>query len=317
MSQQLHVITPKDERKVVNSILHSLAKYMLDSNIETKFLTEVKLQKIVFKTVEELELPVTRSWYLRGCMVHPGGTLSGSVQKKTVERLVKNPEDLEVNTDIYACFDNIRIKDRIFFKKGDDFLRELYRSMEPEKFRKEYVPNNELILSLDKMGKGAYNEVNTVISENISKLYLGLQGDELFNRVSDKFYNFLDFMENTCIEVEGAVEDGAEIMPDDLEFFKRLGNVYYSNVWMEPASIISIETVQGLSAERVIMQRRGYLLLASRKIEEPLNELKQKAEGLHLSLSEANIEKAYLKSCEKIGIDAGKNLTEMWKIYAK
>lgn len=317
MSQQLHVTTPKDERTAVNSILHSLAKYMLDSNIETKYLTEVKLQKIVFKTVEELELPITRSWYLGGCMVHPGGTLSGSVKKKTIEKFVKNPESLEVNTDIYACFDNIQIKNRIFFKRGDDFLRELYHSMEPEKFRKEYVPNNELILSLDKMGKGVYNEVNTMISENISKLYLGLQGDELFNRVSGNFYNFLDFMENTCIEVEGAVEDGAEIMPDDLEFFKRLSNIYYSSVWIEPASIISIETVQGLSAEKVIKKRRGYLLLASRKIEEPLNELKQKAEGLHLSLSEANIEKAYLKSCEKIGIDAGKNLTEMWKIYAK
>ncbi|MFH1323139.1 MAG: hypothetical protein ABIH80_04835 [Methanobacteriota archaeon] len=316
MKQQLHVATSADERRVVNSILQSLAKYMLDSNIDVKYLSEMKLQKIVFKTVEELELPVTRSWYIRGCMVHPGGTLTGSVKKKTIERLVRNPEDLSVDPDIYSCFDSIQVN-RIFYTKRNDFLRDLYRHMEPERFRNEYVPNNELILSLEEMSKGIYDGVNTVISENISKLYLGLQGDDLFKKVSDKFYDFLDFMENVCIEVEGSFEDGAEITPADLEFFKNLSYVYYSNVWIEPASIISIETAQGPNAKRVIEQRQGYLPLAAQKIEEPLKELKHKADALNLSLSEVNVEKAYNRSRERIGTAAGKNLAEMLKIYAK
>jgi len=250
-------------------------------------------------------------------MVHPGGTLSGSVKRKTIEKFVKNPDSLIVDQDIYSCFDSIQVKNRIFFTKRNDFLRELYRYMEPERFRNEYVPNNEIILSLEEMSKGDFNGVNTVISENISKLYLGLQRDELFVGLSDNFYDFLDFLENVCIETEGDVEDGAEVTPEDLEFFKRLSSVYYNNVWMEPASIISIETAQGPNAERVIEQRKGYLPLASRKIEGPLNELKWKAEELNLSLSEVNVEKAFTKSRERIGIDAGKNLTEMWKIYAK
>jgi len=317
MKQQLHVTTSADEKRVVNNILQSLAKYMLDSNIDVKYLSEMKLQKIVFKTVEELDLPVTRSWYLRGCMVHPGGTLSGSVKRKTIEKLVKNPDSLIVDQDIYSCFDSIQVKDRIFFTKRNDFLRDLYRYMEPERFRNEYIPNNEIILSLEEMSKGDFNGVNTVISENISKLYIGLQRDELFAGLSDNFYDFLDFLENVCIETEGNVEDGAEVTPEYLEFFKRLSSVYYNNVWMEPASIISIETAKGPNAERVIKQRKGYLPLASQKIEVPLNELKCKADELNLSLSEVNVEKAFTKSREQIGIDAGKNLTEMWKIYAK
>lgn len=317
MKQQLHVTTSADEKRVVNNILQSLAKYMLDSNIDVKYLSEMKLQKIVFKTVEELDLPVTRSWYLRGCMVHPGGTLSGSVKRKTIEKLVKNPDSLIVDQDIYSCFDSIQVKNRIFFTKRNDFLRDLYRYMEPERFRNEYVPNNEIILSLEGMSKGDFNGVNTVISENISKLYLGLQCDELFVGLSDNFYAFLDFLENVSIETEGNVEDGAEVTTENLEFFKRLSSVYYNNVWMEPASIISIETAQGPNAERVIEQRRGYLPLASQKIEYPLNELKCKADELKLSLSEVNVEKAFMKSREQIGIDAGKNLTEMLKIYAK
>lgn len=317
MERRLHVTKPEDERRVVDIILHTLAKYMIDSNIQAKFLTEVKLQKIVFKTVEELELPVTRSWYLRGCMVHPGGTLTGSIKKRTIERLVQSPEELLVNQDVYACFDNIQIKNRIFFKKGNDFLRELYRSMEPSRFRNEYIPNNELILSLDEIKKCNFNGINQVISENVSKLILGLQGDELFNNVSKNFYDFLYFMEDTCIEVEGSVEDGAEITPSNVEFFKRLSDTYYKTVWMEPASIISIETAVGVSADRVIEQRRGYLPIAAHKIKEPLNELNQLAEKLNLSLSDVNVEKAYMKSCGKIGIDAGKDITEMWQVYAK
>lgn len=316
VKQQLHVTTPEDERRVVAAILQALAKYMLDSNIETKYLSEMKLQKIVFKTVEELELPVTQSWYIRGCMVHPGGTLSGSVKKKTIEKLVKNPSSLIVDQDIYSCFDSIQIN-KIFFTKRNNFLRELYRSMAPERFRNEYIPNNELILSLEEISNGVFDGINAVISENISKLYLGLQGDELFNGVSESFYDFIDFTEDVCIEVEGAVEDGAEVTQDYLEFFKHLSDTYYNTVWMEPASIISIQTAEGLSADRVIEQRRGYLPLAAQKIEEPLNELKQKAEELNLSLSDANIEKVYTKSCERIGVDAGRKLTEMWKIYAK
>lgn len=316
LTQQLHVTTPSDEKKVVNAILHALVKYILDSKIDTKFLSEMKLQKIVFKTVEELELPVTRSWYIRGCMVHPGGTLGSNNFKGKIEKLVKNPDKLIIEPDIYSCFDSIQINN-IFFTKRNTFLRELYSNMEPARFRNEYVPNNELILALEEMSKGIFNGHNEIISENISKLYLGLQGDDLFNNVSKEFYDFLDFMENVSIEVEGSVEDGAEVTPNDLNFFNSLSDAYYSTVWMEPASIISMETVAGLSADKVIKQRQGYLHLAARKIEEPLTKLKQKVDELNLSTSENNIEKVYLKSCERIGVNAGKNLTEMWKIYAK
>lgn len=316
LTQQLHVTTPSDEKKVVNAILHALVKYMLDSKIDTKFLSEMKLQKIVFKTVEELELPVTRSWYIRGCMVHPGGTLGSNNFKGKIEKLVKNPDKLIIEPDIYSCFDSIQINN-IFFTKRNTFLRELYSNMEPARFRNEYVPNNELILALEEISKGIFDGHNETISENISKLYLGLQGDELFNNVSSEFYDFMEFMENVCIEVEGAVEDGADVTSDDLNFFKNLSDAYYNTVWMEPASIISMETVAGLSADKVIKQRQGYLPLAARKIEEPLTKLKQKVDELNLSTSENNIEKVYLKSCERIGVNAGKNLTEMWKIYAK
>jgi hypothetical protein len=316
LEQQLHVTTPEDERRVVDAILQALAKYILDFDIDITYLRETKLQKIVFKTVEELDVPVTRSWYIRGCMVHPGGTVSGSVKlKDKIEKFVKNPGNLTINPDIYACFDGIQIN-KIVFTNRKKFLRDLYTTMEPARFRKEYIPNNELILSLEDLGNGVH-DVSTTISENISKLYLGMQGDELFNGVSKKFYNFLDFTENTCIEAEGIVEDGAQFTSEHLAFFTDLSNVYYYNVWKEPASIISIKTAKGPCADKVVKQRQGYLPLVAREIEEHLNGLKQKAEKLNLSLSEGNIEKAYSKSCSRIGDSASKHLTEMWKIYAK
>lgn len=316
MEQQLHVTKPEDEKRVVNYILQALTKYMLESNIDVKYLSEMKLQKIVFKTVEELELPVTRSWYIRGCMVHPGGTLTGSVKKSTIEKFTKNPEHLIVNPDIYACFDSIKI-DKIFHTERNEFLRSLYRSMKPDRFRNEYIPNNELILSLEGLTKGLYSNVSETVSENVSKLYLGLQGDDIFKNVSDNFYRFLDFMEDVCMETEGVVECGAEISKSDLDFFKQLNKAYHNIVWSEPASIISTETAEGISANRVIEQRLKYLPLAERRIEESLNELEKTSKKLNFSLSELNINKAYIKSCEMIGEGMGKNLTQMWQIYAK
>ena len=57
-------------------------------------------------------------------MVHPDGTLSGSVRKNTLEKLVQNPNKLVVNSDIYSCFDDIRVKN-IFFTQRKLFLRQL------------------------------------------------------------------------------------------------------------------------------------------------------------------------------------------------
>lgn len=312
----MYVSNSEDEKKAVDLILCTLVKYMLDCNINVDFLSEMKLQKIVFKTVEELDLPITRSWYIRGCMVHPGGTLSGKIRKENLEKLVINPEKLTINTDIYSCFDSIQI-DKIFFTKRNKFLRELYNSMEPIRFRKEYIPNNELILSLEALSGGVYDEDSTAISENISKLYLGMQGDKLFDRVSNKFYEFLNFVEDVSIEVEGIVDDGGEISRGGLNFFKSLNDKYFNKVWIEPASIISIETVKGLSADKVINQRKKYLPFAAKKIEESLDELKLNCKRLNLSLSEKNLDKAYEKSCNSIGKPAGKLISDMWKIYAK
>lgn len=124
-------------------------------------------------------------------------------------------------------------------------------------------------------------------------------------------------MEDVTVEVEGIVEDGAEVTQNGLDLFKRISNSYYNNVWIEPASIISIETVEGLSANKVIKQRKKYLPLAAGKIETSLEELKQKSKELNLSLSENNFEKSYKRSYEYIGEPAVKCLTEMLKIYAK
>jgi len=312
----LLITKPEDEKQAVKEILESLAKFILNSDIDVKFLSEMKLQKIVFKTVEELELPITRSWYIRGCMVHPGGTLSGSVRKNTLEKLVQNPKKLVVNSDIYSCFEDIKVE-KIFFTKRNLFLRQLYSSMEPARFRNEYIPNNEIILTSEEMSRGIFDNISSVISENISKLYLGMQEDELFDGISNKFYDFLNFIEETSIETEGLVEEGAEITQNDIAFFKRLSNAYHNTVWMEPASIISIETVKGLSAEKVIKQRERYLPLAAGNINKWLKELKNMSKKLNLTLSENNIEKAYMKSYERVGENSGKHLTEMWKIYAK
>ena len=314
--KQLLITKPEDEKQVVKEILQSLAKFILDSDFDVKFLSEMKLQKIVFKTVEELELPITRSWYIRGCMVHPGGTLSGSVRKNTLEKFVQNPKNLVFNSDIYSCFDDIKVE-KIFFTERNLFLRQLYSSMEPARFRNEYIPNNEIILTSEKMSRGIFDNISSTISENISKLYLGMQEDELFDGISNKFYDFLNFIEETSIETEGLVEDGAEITQNGLNFFKRLSNAYHNTVWMEPASIISIETVKGLSAEKVIKQREGYLPLSAGNINKSLKELKKISKKLNLTLSENNIEKAYMRSYEHVGEKSGKNLVEMWKIYAE
>lgn len=307
--------SPEDEKKVTNEILQTLAHYMTDCDININYLTEIKLQKIVYRTIEELELPITRSWYLRGCMVHPGGRLSGFITKDKVKKSMEYRHFI-FDEDIYACFDNIQVVNRIFKVKGDKFLKDLYDSMKPERYRVEYIPNNEILLSLKRTSVETF-DISETISNNISRLTLGLYGDDIFDSIPNSFYEFLELMENTFIEIETIVEEGAEISSECLKFIKLIDNNYYNVIWKLPATIISIDTVEGLSAETLIKSHKNYIPYGIEEIERTFENLNEKSQELNLTLNEKNIEKAYNTSLEKIGVDSAKNIIEMFKIYAK
>lgn len=309
-----HINTPEGEKKVTMDILQALAKYMVDNNVGSKYLTETKLQKIIYKTVEELELPITRCWYMRGCMVNPGGRISRFVNIDKVAYLMEF-RHFYWDEDIYTCFDNIQIIDKILKVKQDNFLRDLYENMQPEKFKMEYIPNNEIIISLQGMIKGIYN--SDTISNCISELSLGLYGDDIFNSIPNSFFEYLELAENTSMEIEEKAEEGYEFSLNQLEFIKSIEYNYFNTIWKLPATIISINTAEGLSAETLKRNQNNYISYGIEKIDNIFEELNEKCQELDLAIDEKSIEKAYKKSIEKIGKDPAKKINEMWKIYAR
>lgn len=312
---QIYVNSPEDEKKVTTSILQALAKYMSDNGVKSKYLTETKLQKIVYKTIEELELPITRSWYIRGCMVHPGGKISGYVNVDKVAYLMKY-RPFYWDEDIYACFDSIQVINRILKVKQDNFLRNLYKNMQPEKFRMEYIPNNEIMLSMQRMIKGTY-DVSNDISNSISELSLGLYEDDIFNSIPNSFYEYLELIENISLVLEAMVEEGSEISSNQSKFIKSIESNYFSTIWKLPATIISINTAEGLSAETLIKNQNNYIPYGIEEIDRIFEESNEKSQELDIVIDEKSIETAYESSREKIGIDSAKKIADMWKIYTK
>ena len=69
-SALIRIETPEEEDLVANLLLSAVAEYMQTTHMDVKFLNDLKLQKTIYKTCDDLNIPLTRSWYKRGCYVH-------------------------------------------------------------------------------------------------------------------------------------------------------------------------------------------------------------------------------------------------------
>ena len=65
-SALIRIETPEEENLVIDLMMRAVAEALKKKNLNIDNLRETKLQKILCKTAGDLDLPITRSWYMRG-----------------------------------------------------------------------------------------------------------------------------------------------------------------------------------------------------------------------------------------------------------
>jgi hypothetical protein len=300
-------ISPQEEDLIIKMILRDARQAILREKPGVDFKNinfQVKLQKIVFIIAEELEIPLTRSWYLYGGYVHndlvdieklieledsPQATfdlLGNAVEPSRDQKDIEYAESLLGDKrNIYK--NKIRkIATKIFFKKYDEFLLDFYSEMAPEPYKQLYLNNARLNQTFKRFEglalraeQPALNAFCPELPEAFSDYYraftavLSKLGVEVAKGELSEFYDltlrYIELLERYLIK--------AGFDRKVLSRFKLLADVYKKSLWKTVALSISTKTVKGVRSEEVGKIQR-------RKLEENLASLPSSLDQLEAAL---------------------------------
>lgn len=203
-------ITKKTHDNQVRFFIYKIHDYFLKNKLDfEKYLTGYRLQKIIFDISEELDIPLSRSWYLYGGHVH-----SSLITKKEFIKIINQRDNynnikrqfLSQYPDYSEDFiDNIlnSILNKIDFNQTGNYNPEFY-DRAPPLYKDVYSVNNEIIDSLKSLVDKFFldNTKNPIHSDDraisnykkISPLFSNL------HLSSFKFLNLKEFNQKSNID---------------------------------------------------------------------------------------------------------------------
>lgn len=217
--------------------------------------TNIKIQKLVYRVIEEFELPVIRTWYKYG-QFEPYGTL----RPKNIEpHPLENPHG-EIPTKGLGPIDHLAVKQFLCDEAGIrdewekplfEFLRDNYENDAEDRFRgiylehlrvleilEEIVNDNHLDENAEEYVRGVKNATTGLWYEMDSASYFEDQ-DIQGNR------NFLDTLQMALVSLQAEKDpEGPQISA-----VKGAHSLYHNYICPLPAMRISVEEAKGPSDE--------------------------------------------------------------------
>jgi hypothetical protein len=334
-SALIKIDTPEEEDLVATLLLYAVAEYMRKTKMDIKYLNDIKLQKTIYKTSDDLNIPLTRSWYKRGCYVHNTNIrietlkhiLRSEINLEEVEQFKKGHKK-EYESILKTITKNINNFKYISTKR---LLDKLYQNRAPKKYRMLYQANN-IILGTNTQIKESLKEKSSslfnwglinksyyysLVSNSISQVHVELATNKEFESIIDPYIDFTNFLESVYIKIDNILVPGSYIPIEISTLFESIDQIYYEYIWGCPALVISKETVKGIQAEDYKEKSEIQILKGFTGLDNVLNNLKIKSEmiGLSPTLEELECADKNLTGLSEEGSD--KSLIEFWRIYNK
>jgi len=323
----IQVETPEDEDRIAEFIIDAIAEYMRNQGLDLKYMNDIKLQKLVYRVADSLDIPLTRSWYMRGCYVH-NSIINRDFLRETMDDGYEKEKGEEYKL-IYAAVSR-NIED-VWWTPTTNFLEELYRTHAPETYRSIYISNNK-ILNLNKEIKDVlrnyiigqstlakWTPLSTDyyqrISKNISELHINLISRKEFRDLIIPFSDFTDLFEIFYLKIDDILNTKGD--RNILEFFEHVDDVYFKNIWQYPALVISKETVSGIRKDEVIEETEARLERAEDNINCYTGHIRKEASTLDLLPSIKDLEAKYNESVKMLGEDVSEKIADFWNACSK
>lgn len=319
--------TKKDEDIIVRWTIAEIVRHLRqDTSYNLKYLSTTRVHKILFKTFEEMNIPVTRSWFRYGCFIH-----SNELQASNLNQLISgyiNIDNLgsrlgrhvgELGIELEDT-ENILWKnaDKIAFLPMDDLLEELYDTA-PSDFRHIFHAKLKLYNSLRDLKKIDSSNIEEYLNwllctrKNISFYHSSMFGigNPVFVETLHATFTLSEVMEEALIKSLMLAEH-QKLKRRQIQKLITFDSFFDEKIWCPLAYGISETTVTGFRAEEVRTQQKSKRANFLEKSTSLIQSLKESMLENELSMSWSDSVEWH-KSHRKD--DMEKRLAEIQKIY--
>jgi hypothetical protein len=256
----------EEEDLIVRWAVAEIIRYLRQKHsYKGRYLTSTRIHKILFKTFEELDIPITRSWFRYGCFIH-----SNELQPDNLNPIIKsyaNTGNLGIRLGSRVGRLGIGLEDTesilwknvdaIAFPALEDVLDELYK-MAPEEFRDIFQVKWKLYNSLRDLKKISPHNI-----EEYSNWLLKVRKDlshyhsssfslrnSIFSEVSHETFRLSELMEEALIK--GLIlAESHKLTKNKINRLRTFDEFFDENIWCPLAYGISEITVTGFRAEEI------------------------------------------------------------------
>jgi hypothetical protein len=259
------MVTPWEENQILYDIMDGLGAAIYESDADPDRLTSIKLNKLIYRAVQQYDLPITYSWYIYGA------SLSGGTNDVAVETVDVAPLDDTISPDEPSIGENWEYPSpeeyKYFYKRDVDleeilrketksYIRSFYSDYAPEEYEELYRASATLQKSLDRILDDDYESLVSefeTVSETVREEIRAVDTKLLMNEnieedIEDAFTSY----SSTLIEAIDNISGRSEISKETIQYFKRMIRFFYSNAWKYVALSISEKTATGPSRRDLV-----------------------------------------------------------------
>lgn len=309
-------VNPQEENGIVLMILRDTYNILKGTpNFRFCYNAKVKLQKVVFFVADQLNIPLTRSWYRYGPFIYNENVDFESLPETLND---SNAHEIENAENLFSNFQREysevldSLVPRIFYLTLNDLLTEIYTKYAPEQYRTIYL-SNLAIENNFKIAKSQARCAETTslapddFSQHFSAFASSVIGLEDMSFVYDYADEYATILESCLIRMN-------RIGRASLPCLHLLASSYESILWNPITLKISINTLTGSSSEEVRLKQWVKLTTVSQQIGNRLAFLRAslKRDKMLASIDEKSEFFKTKYGDDKEFLDA---VTNVWKSY--
>jgi hypothetical protein len=270
------MITKELESSIFRWLTHEVVSLIQQSERRgdsgIKYLTRLKLQKLLFIVIEDSKLDLTRVWYMYGgivCAPFDLHALSHAFYNKRESFSARELTSIETrlgSSKTKSIVDDLsEIFSQVFFKKTKDFLLDFYEDRAPKEFQnvyrtlRDYINLYTSMMSLERLFDVKSQKLLPSYDpwHQVHRLQGYLSGFHIESaKIVDKdilrnVVDFTDLMEKVVINLAWKSHQETAIDSKELQILLNLEKIFENTAWKLVANHIAIETVLGIRAEEV------------------------------------------------------------------
>ena len=257
------------EQELVDLILLALSRNAVENGLHP-IGWQTRIVKSVYFVAEELDLPITRSWFKFGAYVWTENANEDRLSQflgvlepdPTINQVISHAESdgREIYRNVRRVIDG---NDFILKSSTSELLEWLYQNGAPKEYRGIYTTHKKVMDRIEKVldsvwkSDASYQFANA--AKEMTDFHKRLGYFEGRPDMVDLVIDATSLLESTLMVYESNV-DNYNVLRRLATFLGSLYHDFYlGDIWKFPASAITLETVKGDSAESVRQGLGSYL----------------------------------------------------------